>query len=87
MDYLGKGMGVRKDEGTAEITGTIVHNLEPMAFDFFKFEHSHKDTSKLSLMQFQLVPDWEFVDYRSEVRQLWGEVRGIIMDYFIDNPE
>ena len=88
MDYPGKGMGVRKDEGTVKITGTLVHNLEPMAFDSFKFEHSNQDTSRLSSLQFDLMPEEnELVDYRQEVIQLWKDVRSIIMDYFNDNPE
>ena len=73
------------DRGTVEIAGGIAKTEIPFCFDSFTLKSSERsrDTSRLSRMQFQLIPGYdEFSDYRPEIVQLWDDVRGVIKDYF-----
>ena len=74
--------GFSKQDGTVNIAATIMDTKKSMAFDTCEFNPSKEDSSNLSSIRFQLVPDWELFDYRPEVILLWDDVRRIVKDYF-----
>lgn len=77
------GRKILKQDGTIVISGSISNLEKPFAFDFFQFRASDKgDTSKLSVIRFNLVPDWELSDYRPEVIKLWDDVKEKVRQYF-----
>lgn len=82
IGYQEKDERVLKQEGTVNISATVINIKEPMSFDVCEFKPSMKDTSKLSSINFQLIPDYEIHDYRPEVIKLWGDVRKVVEDYF-----
>lgn len=69
------------ENGTLEISGNIIPSKNPMEFDTFQLKPWEEDTSYVSSLEFQLVPDWEIRDYH-RVEPLWNNVRKIVDDYF-----
>ncbi|MFH1918033.1 MAG: hypothetical protein ABIJ14_02960 [Nanoarchaeota archaeon] len=53
-----------------------------MASNTFISERDGRDTSLISRIAFQRVPGWDLSDYRSEVRELWDDVRKVVNQYF-----
>ena len=77
------GRKILKQDGTVEINANINNLEKPFAFDGFQFTSSGmEDTSKLSVIRFNLVPGWELPEYRPEVRELWDQVREKVRQYF-----
>ena len=81
------GEGNRKileQDGTVKINVNINNIEKPLALDSFQLQASDqdRDTSKLSVIRFNLVPGWELPEYRPEVRELWDKVRGKVGQYF-----
>ena len=79
------GRKILKQDGTIVISGSISNLEKPLAFDFFQLQASDKgrdDTSKLSVIKFNLVPGWELSEYRPEVIKLWDNVRVKVGQYF-----
>jgi len=73
----------KMENGTLEISGNIIPSKDPMEFDTFQLKPWEEDTSYVSSLEFQLVPDWEIRDYY-RVEPLWNNVRKIVDDYFIE---
>ncbi len=78
------GRKILKQDGTIVISGSISNLEKPFAFDSFQLQASDedRDTSKLSVIRFNLVPGWELSEYRPEVIELWGQVRKKVRQYF-----
>lgn len=68
---------------TPEINGRINYLKDSRAFDVFQFKSLKEDGSKLDIMQFQTVPEWELNEYRQEIKQLWDDTRKIVYEYFL----
>ncbi len=68
---------------TPEINGKINCLKDSRAFDVFQFKSLKEDGSKLDIMQFQTVPEWELNEYRQEIKQLWDDTRKIVDEYFL----
>ena len=75
-----KGKSV-KDRGTLKITASFSKSRDPISFDSAHFEPWSENTSYVSSLKFQLVPDWELSKY-SRVLPLWNDVRKLVGDYF-----
>lgn len=74
---------ILEQDGTVEINANINNLEKPFAFDGFQFTSSGmEDTSKLSVIRFNLVPGWELSEYRPEVIELWDHVRKTVGQYF-----
>jgi hypothetical protein len=70
-----------KERGTLKITANISDSKNPLGFDAAHFEPWSENTSYLSSLKFEIVPDWELSDY-SRVLPLWDDVRKLVGDYF-----
>jgi len=70
-----------RSRGTVSIGGMIT-NLNKPSFDSFSSIHDSEDTSKISAIRFQTIPGYELDEHRSEVRELWSDVRTLINNYF-----
>jgi len=71
-----------EDKGTLKLVATIKSLKETMAFGTFISKPWEKNTSWISGVEFQRVPDWELSESRPEVRELWKDVRKIVSRYF-----
>ena len=90
MSIIPKGGGeILRDIGTVKIKGMILSKREGNPFDSFECgaSDSDRDTSKISVMRFSTVPDWDISDYRPKVRGLWKEVKGIVEQYFASKKQ
>jgi len=78
------GEGVLKQDGTVKISVNVTNLEKPFAFDNFEFRASDQseDTSRLSVIRFQLVNGRKLFEYRPEVRELWDQVREKVGQYF-----
>jgi hypothetical protein len=73
---------VSEDKGTLSIVATLVRDKNVMASDAFESKPWKQDTSYISGITFQRVPDWDLPDYRKEVQELWDDIRKIIGNFF-----
>ena len=73
-----------KQLGTVSITGSIKSLKDVLASDSFNCTHSEKDrnTSRISLIKFSIIPGYELDEYRKEVTRLWDDVRKLVSEYF-----
>jgi hypothetical protein len=74
--------GVLEDKGTLTVIANIHDLRENGGFDSFQSKSCGGDTSYISAIASQMVPDWELSDYRPEIRKLWKDVRQIVDEYF-----
>lgn len=71
-----------EDKGTLKLSATVNSLKEAMAFDSFQSKPWEANTSYISAIEFQRVPDWELEEYRPEIRKLWDDVRECVGKYF-----
>ena len=67
----------------SEINGSINSLKNKMAFDSFRFEQSQKNHSKFTKIKFQTIPRYKINEYRTEVKELWNNVRNVVNNYFL----
>ena len=71
-----------EDKGTLKLVASVNNLKGLMASNTFISERDGRDTSLISRIAFQRVPGWDLSDYRSEVRELWDDVRKVVNQYF-----
>ena len=74
-----------------EITNNLIDVVlpkPPFTSIKLKFNQSKRNNLNFESIQFLLTPNFEIKEYETEgVREILGNIRIAIMDYFIDNPE
>ena len=71
-----------ENKGTLKVSANIRNFEVSMAFDSFESISYDKDSSFISGIKFNRVPAWEIEDYRTEIMELWDDVRKSIENYF-----
>jgi hypothetical protein len=72
--------GVLKEEGTLKISGVIT-SYDPLVFDTFESKPWNDDTTYISEIAFSMG-NGNLSEYNQEKRQLWGNVRELVGQYF-----